>query len=72
MKLKVIKNYDGNIEFIYGNKIMYLTEKNPSIILTEDEYDSIPEHKQYLITNNFVVVEFVEEEVKKETKQNKK
>lgn len=72
MKLKVIKNYDGNIEFVYGNKTVYLTELNPFIILTEDEYNSIPEHKQYLITNEFVVVEFVEEEVKKETKTEKK
>lgn len=71
MKLKVIKNYDGNIEFIYGDKTVYLTETNPSIILTEEEYNSIPEHKQYLITNELVIVEFVEEEVK-ETKDNKK
>jgi len=71
VKLKVIKNYDGNIEFIYGNKTVYLTEENPSIILTEKEYGSIPEHKQYLITNEFVIVEFVEEEIK-ETKDNNK
>ena len=71
MKLKVIKNYDGNIEFVYGNKTVYLTEINPSIILTEEEYNSIPEHKQYLITNELVIVEFVEEEIK-ETKDNNK
>lgn len=71
MKLKVIKNYDGNIEFIYGENTIYLTEINPSIILTEEEYNSIPKHKQYLITNELVIVEFVEEEVK-ETKDNKK
>ena len=72
MKLKVIKNYDGDIEFIYGNKTVYLTEVIPSIILTEEEYNSIPEHKQYLITNELVIVEFVEEEIKDNKKFNKK
>ena len=72
MKLKVIKNYDGNIEFMYGDKTVYLTEINPSIILTEEEYNSIPEHKQYLITNELVIVEFVEEEIKDNKKFNKK
>lgn len=71
MKLKLIKNYDGNVEMVYGDNVVLLTNSNPSIILTEDEYNSIPEYKQYLFLNNFVLVEFVEEEVK-ETKDNKR
>ncbi len=66
-----MKNYYGNIEFVYGEKTIILTEKNPTIILTEEEYETIPEHKQYLIDNMFVIVEFMEEEVKKETKSRK-
>lgn len=62
MKFKITKTYIGNIEFSYGDKVVLLTDKNPSIIITEEEYDSIPEHKQYLITNFFVMVEFLEEE----------
>ena len=68
MKLKITKNYNGNVELIYGENVVILTDKNPSIIITEKEYESIPEHKQYLIDNSFVLVEFIEEEVKQETK----
>lgn len=70
MKYKVIKLYSGNVEFEYGDNTVMLTELNPSIVLTRDEYNNIPKHKQYLIDNQFVVVEFVEE-VKKE-QNNKK
>ncbi len=63
MKLKITKNYNGSIEFIYGEKVEILTDKKPSIEITEEEYESIPEHKQYLINNNFVIVEFIEEEI---------
>jgi hypothetical protein len=62
MKIKVTKNYDGNIEFIYGKVTEILTNKKPSITITDDEYNTIPEHKQYLITNLFVLVDFIEEE----------
>lgn len=72
MKYKVTKLYSGNIEFVYGNKNVMLTELNPSIVLTREEYRSIPQHKQYLIDNQFVVVEFVEEEIKEDKKFNKK
>lgn len=71
MKYRVTKLYSGNIEFVYGDNTIMLTELNPSIVLNRDEYRSIPKHKQYLIDNQFVVVEFVEEEVKKE-QNNKK
>lgn len=66
MKYKVTKLYSGNVEFVYGDKTVMLTELNPSIILTRSEYHLIPKHKQYLIDNQFVVVEFVEDEIKKE------
>lgn len=75
MKFKIIKNYYGNIEFKYGEESIILTEKNPSITITEKEYETIPEHKKYLIDNMFVIVEFVEEkayEVKDQKKFNKK
>ncbi len=76
MKFKITKNYNGNIEIIYSNKFVILTDKNPSIILTEEEYETIPDYKKYLITNNFVLVDFVEEvkeikEIKKEFKYKK-
>ena len=59
-----MKNYYGNVEFLYGEESVILTEKNPSITITEKEYESIPEHKKYLIDNMFVIVDFIEEEVK--------
>jgi hypothetical protein len=62
LKFKLTKFYNGNIELKYGDTVAILTDKNPSIILTEEEYSSIPEYKQYLITNRFVLAEFVEEE----------
>ena len=68
MKYKITKFYNGSIEFIYGDKSVILTDKNPTIELTEQEFKSIPKHKQYLILNKFVVVEFIEEEVKKNSK----
>lgn len=65
MKLKIVKNYNGNVEIVYGDNVVLLTDAKPFIILTEEEYDSIPEYKQYLILNRFVLVDFIEEEVKK-------
>jgi hypothetical protein len=67
LKYKLTKFYNGNIELIYGDKTVILTDKKPSITLTEDEYKSIPEHKQYLILNKFISVDFEEEIIK--TKQ---
>lgn len=73
MKIKITKNYNGNIEFIYGEESIILTDKNPSVILTEKEYESIPEYKQYLLDNMFVIAEFIEEKIKiVEIKENKK
>ncbi len=72
MKFKIIKNYNGNVELIYGENVKILSDNEPEVILTEKEYESIPKHKQYLITNQFILVEFVEEEVVKETKVEKK
>jgi len=71
MKYKITKLYSGNVEFIYGENMIMLTEFKPSIVLTRSEYHSILKHKQYLIDNQFVAVEFVEEEVK-ESKDVKK
>lgn len=71
MKFKITKNYHGNVEFIYDEESIILTDNNPTIILTEKQYEAIPEHKKYLIDNMFVIVEFVEEEVK-EIKDQKK
>ena len=70
MKFKITKNYHGNVEFIYAEESTILTDNNPTIILTEKPYETIPEHKKYLIDNLFVIVEFVEEE--NEIKDNKK
>lgn len=72
MKFKITKNYHGNVEFEFSSNTVLLTEKSPSIILTEKEYENIPEYKQYLINNGFVIVEFIEEEIKEGKKFNKK
>jgi hypothetical protein len=75
LKFKITKNYHGNVEFIYGEESTILTDNNPTITLTEKQYETIPEHKKYLIDNMFVIVEFVEEkvyEVKDQKKFNKK
>lgn len=72
LKFKIIKNYHGNVEFIYGEESVILTDSKPTITLTEKEYETIPEHKKYLIDNLFVIVEFVEEEIKEDKKFNKK
>lgn len=73
MKFKIIKNYNGNVELIYGENVKILTDKEPEVILTEKEYESIPKYKQYLITNQFVLVDFVEEEIEiKKEQKNKK
>lgn len=71
MKYKITKTYNGSVELPYGDKLVTLTDKNNSIILTEQEYKSIPKHKQYLLMNGFIFVDFVEEEIKKE-QNNKK
>ena len=66
MKYKITKTYNGNIELPYGDKLVILTDKNNSIILTEQEYKSIPKHKQYLLMNGFIFVDFVEETKKEQ------
>ena len=72
MKFKLVNMYCGNVELVYGENTVIINEGS-SIILTEEEYESIPEHKQYLIKNNLIAVEFVEEEIKEESaKSNKK
>ena len=45
MKYKVTKLYSGNVEFVYGDNTAMLTELKPSIVLTRNEYNSIPKHK---------------------------
>ncbi len=73
MKYKITKTYNGSVELPYGDKLVTLTDKNNSIILTEQEYKSIPKHKQYLLMNGFIFVDFVEEtKEEKEQKVNKK
>ncbi|MDD4298631.1 MAG: hypothetical protein PHS98_03270 [Bacilli bacterium] len=73
MKIKVIKNYDGNVELVYGDNIVLLTNTKPFIILTEEEFNSIPEYKQYLFLNKFLIADFVEEEIEiKKEQKNKK
>lgn len=64
MKYKITKLYSGNIEFVYGDNVVMLTELTPSVILTRNEYRAIPEHKKYLIDNQFVAVDYIDEEVK--------
>lgn len=62
MKFKLINMYCGNVELVYGENTVIINE-GKSITLTEKEYESIPEYKQYLFNNGFIIVEFVEEEV---------
>ena len=69
MKYKITKTYNGNVELPYGDKLVTLTDKNNSIILTEQEYKSIPKNKQYLLMNGFIFVDFVEETETKEIKK---
>lgn len=73
MKIKVIKNYDGNIELVYSDNIVLLTNEKPFVILTEEEFSAIPEYKQYLFLNSFLIADFAEEEkeIKKEQKNKK-
>jgi hypothetical protein len=61
LKLKLTKFFNGNIELIYGSNKVILTDKKPFVILTESEYESIPEYKQYLLKNKFVTVTYVKE-----------
>lgn len=71
MKFKLINMYCGNVELVYGENTVMINEGS-SIILTEKEYESIPEHKQYLIKNGFLIVEFIEEEIKEDKIRNNK
>lgn len=71
MKYKITKVVNMDIEFVYGEKEVYLTDKNPSIIITSEGYNAIPKHKQYIIESGFVVVEKIEEDKKVEIKKNK-
>lgn len=61
MKYRITKSYQGNIEFEYGNKNILLTDKNPTIDLTIEEYESVPEHKKYLFLNGFLVLNHIED-----------
>ncbi len=65
MKFKLINMYCGNVELVYGENTVIIDEGS-FIILTENEYNSIPKHKQYLIQNGLLAVEFIEEEIKKD------
>ena len=66
MKYKITKTYNGNVELPYGDKLVTLTDKNNSIILTEQEYKSIPKNKQYLLMDGLVIVDEVIEEEQSE------
>lgn len=69
-KVKLINQYHGDVELIYGDKTV-LVKSGQTIILTEEEFDSIPEHKKYLIGDFLTVIkENKKEEVKLE--KNKK
>lgn len=70
MKFKLINMYCGNVELVCGENTVVINEGS-SIILTEKEYESIPKHKQYLIQNGFLIVEFVEEIKEDKAKSNK-
>lgn len=70
MKYRITKSYQGNIEFEYADKNVLLTNKFPTIDLTIEEYESIPEHKKYLFLNGFLLVSHIEDK-KVETKDKK-
>ncbi len=64
MKYRLTKIYGGNIELLYNeNIIVYLTDANPSITLTDDEYFSMPENKKDYVRNGLIVVETIEDEI---------
>lgn len=65
MKYKITRFTDADIQFLYDDKEVYLTEKNPTITITDDEFIAIPPHKRYLIENGFVLVERIEDEEEK-------
>ena len=65
MKYEIVKLYAGNVEFVYGDNVVMLTDAKKSIIITDEEYLTIPKHKMYLFTNGFLVAREVIEEVKK-------
>lgn len=61
MKKFLVKNtYHGGVEIVYGKKTMILNE-GCSITLTEQELESIPKHKKYLLGDFLAITEIMEE-----------
>ena len=64
--IKLTKFYANDIEL---SKTITLTDKNPSIIITEKEYDSIFKNKKSLFEDGLILTDIIEEE--KEIKNKK-
>lgn len=57
--IKLTKFYANDIEL---TKTITLTDKNPSIIITEKEYDSIFKNKKSLFEDGLILTDIIEEE----------
>lgn len=62
--IKLTKFYGNDIEL---SKTITLTDKNPSIIITEKEYDFIFKNKKSLFEDGLILTDIIEE--KKEIKK---
>lgn len=57
--IKLTKFYANDIEL---SKTITLTDKIPSVIITEKEYDSIFENKKSLFEDGLILTDIIEEE----------
>lgn len=68
LKKYTLKNsYHGSVELAYGEKTILLRE-GQTIVLTDEEMQTIPEHKKYLL-EGFLTVNEIQKEVQKINKK---